>query len=399
MTNPRTQAKAGQLNDITLRNLPIPAAGQMQYPDGKLPGFGVRVTSKGLKIFYLTYRLQGRSRRLMLGRYPYKSLASARADALSALSLIAEGVDPQPEQDAAEVESGEGAVTFEDAVEKFIALYCRHHNRASTAAETERILRAVYLPVWQGRALISIGKADILAILDAKMEQGTPSAAIHAYAVIRKLFGWSVERGLIESSPCLNMKPPARKQSRERVLEDEELATLWKASEEVGYPFGAIFQLLALTAQRRGEVVGMRWSELDLASALWTIPGSRTKNGKPHAVPLSPQVLAILQELPRFSGDLVFPARGKPLQPYSGYSKGKRALDAAAGLHDWTLHDLRRTAATGMARLGIPPHVVEKILNHTTGTFAGVAGVYNRFEYRDEMRDALRQWATHVQPA
>lgn len=384
-----------QLNDIFVRNIPVPAEGRVQYPDGKLPGFGVRVSSNGLKVFYLTYRFAGQSRRMVLGRYPYKSLAAARAEAHTAIGQIARGIDPQKTVSDEPAPAGK-SLTFAKALDQFVQLYCSQHNRPSTAAETERVLRSVFLPDWQNRDLQAISRQDILGILDAIVARGAPSAAIHAYAAIRKFFTWCVERDLVEISPCLHLKPPAKKHSRERVLSDDELVKLWKASREIGYPFGAIFQLLLLTGQRRGEVVGMRWTEIELKQGMWTIPGARTKNGKAHSVPLTPRVRAILKALPRFESAFVFPARGKPEQPYSGYSKGKRELDALADLHDWTLHDLRRTAATGMAELGVPPHVVEKILNHSTGSFAGVAGVYNRFEYRSEMRSALRLWAAHI---
>ena len=180
------------------------------------------------------------------------------------------------------------------------------------------------------------------------------------------------------------------------MLSDDELKTIWTNAITVGYAFGPIVQFLMLTAQRRGEVAAMQWNDIDSTKAVWTIPADRTKNGKPHAVPLSPSALALLATIPRMTSPFVFPARRKPNQPYSGYSKGKRELDAAADLHDWTLHDIRRTAATGMARLGIAPHVVERVLNHVSGTFSGVAGIYNRFRYEDEMRAALLAWAVHV---
>lgn len=161
-------------------------------------------------------------------------------------------------------------------------------------------------------------------------------------------------------------------------------------------PYCAV-QLLMLTGQRRGEVAAMAWADIDLGKAVWTIPADKTKNAKPHAVPLSTTAVAIIAALPRSVGSpFVFPARGKPQKSYSGYSKGKRELDAAAKLKDWTLHELQRTAATGMARLGVAPHVVERVLNHVSGTFAGVAGVYNRFRYEDEMRDALGQWEKYL---
>lgn len=382
------------LTDILLRKMTPPASGQVDIWDGKISGFGIRCSATGTKTFVMVYRYRGEWRRASLGRYPALSLQEARRRAETARADLAEGRDPQDRhasaRPAAKVES------FAASVEAFLAGHCKRNNRASTAAETERLLRSVFMPEWERRAVADIRKPDVLDVLDAILERGKPSAARHAFAAIRKLFNWCVERGIIEQSPCLSIKPPAKHNSRERVLNDTELAAIWLAAVGQGYPFGTVVQLLMLTVQRRGEVVGMEWTELDLESAVWTIPGNRTKNHKPHLVPLTPAAVAIIEGLPRFTSNLVFPARGKLDQPYSGYSKGKRTLDAAAGLHDWTLHDLRRTAATGMARERVPPHVVERVLNHVSGSFGGVAGVYNRFQYLDEMRAALGAWETHV---
>jgi integrase len=400
-----------QLTDTELRNLPSPAEGQVQYPDGKLPGFGVRVTSNGLKTFYFVYRFHGRSRRMTLGRYPHTPLKDARGKAYAALRSLAKGEDPQIEESE--------PLGFSAALNEFVELYCKTSNRASTAYETERILRAVFLKAWGTRLISTIGKSDVLLITDRFMRAGKPSAANHAFSAARKFFNWCVERGMIEISPCHTLNMPAPIGKRSTVIEDADLAVLWKvAAEEVGYPFGTIFQVLALTAQRRGEVTGMRWDELDLDAGLWNIPGARTKNGQRHTVPLTPAVLEILEGLApaakKGKSEFVFPARGKPEQSYTGYSKGKRELDAAFEKArkknaidkgedpyeiedlDWTLHDLRRTAATRMAELGILPHVVERVLNHVSGTFGRVAGIYNRFQYVDEMRDALTAWESHV---
>jgi integrase len=400
-----------QLTDTELRNLPAPEEGQVQYPDGKIPGFGVRVTTTGLKTFYFNYRFQGRSRRLTLGRYPHTSLKDARGAAHAALRSLAKGEDPQV--DAPEV-SG-----FSAALDEFVELYCKTSNRTSTAYETERILRAVFLKAWGTRRVDTIGKTDIVVITDRFMRAGKPSAANHAFSAARKFFNWCVDRGMLQISPCHTLNMPAPIGKRSNVIEDAHLAMLWKAAaNEVGYPFGTIFQLLTLTAQRRGEVCGMRWDELDLDAGLWNIPGPRTKNAQRHTVPLTPAVLEILEGLApiakKTNSEYVFPARGKPEQSYTGYSKGKRELDAAFNAKrreeatangespdeiedpDWTLHDLRRTAATRMAELGILPHVVERVLNHVSGTFGRVAGIYNRFQYVDEMRDALTTWETHV---
>ncbi|MGE0023215.1 MAG: tyrosine-type recombinase/integrase [Hyphomicrobium sp.] len=376
------------LNDLTIRKLAAPAEGVAQFPDGSIPGFGVRVTSNGVKSFYLAYRHHGKSRRLNLGRYPTTKLQKARAKAFAALSEIEEGRDPSGESSKAE--------DFGSALDAFVGGYCKRYNRPSTAAETERLLRVYFLPIWQRRSIETITKADVAAALEPVMKRGSQMAARHAFAAVRKMFNWMVEQGAIETSPCVGMKAPAKAGSRDRVLSDGELKAIWNNATTIGYPFGPIVQILMLTAQRRGEVAAMMWADVDTEKGIWTIPGDRTKNGKTHAVPLCPSVLTVLAEVTCTSSPFVFPARGKPEQPYSGYSKGKRELDAAADLHDWTLHDIRRTAATGMARLGIAPHVVERVLNHVSGTFAGVAGIYNRFRYEDEMRGALLAWERQV---
>jgi integrase len=397
---------------MEVRNLPVPAAGKVQYPDGQIRGFGVRVSAKGLKSFYLTYRVNGKNRRLMLGHYPHTTLTKARAKAHAALSAVKDRTDPK-------TRAGRPPPSFAAALDEFVALYCKTSNRASTAYETERILRALFQPAWGTRRVDTIAKTDVLAVTGKLMRARKPSAANHAFAAARKFFSWCVERDLVAVSPCYTLHAPAPIGKRRNVIEDADLAMLWKAAaNEVGYPFGTIFQLLTLTAQRRGEVCGMRWDELDLDAGLWNIPASRTKNAHPHTVPLTATMLEILEGLvPRAKkakSEFVFPARGKPEQSYTGYSKGKRELDAAFNELrrkqatargqppdaiedlDWTLHDLRRTAATRMAELGVLPHVVERVLNHVSGTFGRVAGIYNRFQYVDEMREALTVWEAHV---
>lgn len=382
--------------DLFLKKLKAPAEGRAEFYDGRIPGFGIRVTAGGTKTFFVVGRHGRSSRRISLGRYPILTLEKARRAATDKLRDMKDGIDPQAEKRAARAVPSS---LFPAIVEDYVGSHCRVHNRESTAGETERLLNAVFVPKWKHKGLGEIRKDDVREIVDAIMQAGKPSAARHAFATIRKFFNWCAERGLVEQSPCLSLKPPAKARNRDRVLTDEELAAVLKASAEQGWPFGPVVQLLALTAQRRGEVVGMRWEEIDLKAGLWTIPGDRTKNHRPHVVPLTKTASAIIAVLPRVEDtEFVFPARGYLDRPYSGYSKGKRELDAMAGQHGWTLHDLRRTAATGMARAGVPPHVVERLLNHVSGTFGGVAGVYNRFGYLDEMRDALTRWEAHVLP-
>ena len=381
------------LTDIMVQRLKPDEARQFELWDAKLPGFGVRVSSKGTKSFVLVYRHGGRARRMTIGRYPMLGLADARKLAQTALSKIGQGVDPVAEKEAAKVRNDN---LFPAVVDEFVRVHCSRHNRANTAKETERLLRVEFERKWRKRDLHSIGKVDVNRILDGIVDRGSPGAAAHAFAAIRKLFNWCVERGLIDVSPCLGLKSPARIGARERVLDDQELRAVWRASVQVGYPVGPIVQLLILTAQRRGEVAGMRWTDLDLEVCLWTIPGELTKNGRSQQVPLCPRAVDIISSLPQLDEVFVFPARGVKSQAFGGFNKGKLRLDAASGVSGWTFHDLRRTAATGMARLEVPPHVVERVLNHVSGTFAGVAGIYNRFAYLPEMRKGLETWDNHI---
>jgi integrase len=214
---------------------------------------------------------------------------------------------------------------------------------------------------------------------------------------LRTFFGWAIANDLTEGDPTAGVRKPAKEVARNRVLTDEEIIAFWSGTEQLGAPFGHLFRLLLLTAQRKSEVAGIRWSELDLAGRIWTIPGARAKNGKPHMVHLNALACEVLEEVPRVTDqDLLFSGNGRT--PASGFSKPKDRLDAAIMVAaGWVLHDLRRTAITGMARLGIAPHVADRVLNHQAGTIRGVAAVYNQFAYVDERRAALEAWGRFVE--
>lgn len=299
------------LSDLAIRKLATPAK-RIEIWDSKVPGFGLRVAPSGLKVFILVYRHKGKPRRLALGRYPVLSLSEARGKALAALKELAEGKDPAGDR-AAETEKAKAAeaYTFAKAVDAFVRLHCQRHNRAVTARDTERILKNRFVKRWAKRDIREITRTDILKVLDECVEQGMPSAANHALSAIRKFFNWCVERGMIESSPCLGVKKPAPATARERVLDADELARVWKAGGLVGYPFGPIVKLLVLTGQRRSEVAGMQWNQIDLEAKTWTLPSELTKNGRTHVLPLTPLAESILSDLPRFASAYVFPAKGE----------------------------------------------------------------------------------------
>ncbi|TIQ88531.1 MAG: site-specific integrase, partial [Mesorhizobium sp.] len=258
-----------------------------------------------------------------------------------------------------------------------------------------------------------ITRAEIIAHIDDIYDGGKPIAANRTLAALKRLFSWCVERDLIPSSPCDRVKAPSAEQSRDRILTDAELQAVWKASEGLGWPFGPMVQMLVLTGQRRNEVSGMRWEEIDLKGKLWSLPRERAKNDQPHSVPLSAPAIELLESLPRIEGqDFVFSTTGTT--PVSGFSRMKRGLDAKVvaalreeaeerkddpaqvSVADWWLHDLRRTCASGMARIGINLPVIEKVLNHVSGSFAGIVGVYQRHSFDDEKRAALDAWGNFI---
>ena len=252
------------------------------------------------------------------------------------------------------------------------------------------------MPAIGDKPAAGVGKADIHDILDTIMDRGTPIAANRTLAVVKKLYRWALSRGYVDGDPCAGIAKPGDETKRDRVLSDDELACVWRGAEGVAYPFGPAIRLLILTAARRDEVGSMMFAEVDFATRVWTLPAERSKNGMEHVIPLSGTALSILQSIPRIAkrDGFVFTTTGETA--VSGWSKAKATLDAASGVADWRLHDIRRTVASGMAALGIALPVVEKILNHTSGSFGGVAGVYQRHDFAGEKRDALDKWARRV---
>jgi integrase len=288
---------------------------------------------------------------------------------------------------------------------------CDRTLRPKTAREWRRIFEHDVLPRWHNRPLSEITKADVLELVNDKAARRerkrkglTDGAAVQAGKTLTRLrtfFGWAVDNDLVGADPTAGVRKPAKEASRDRVLTDDEIRFFWQATGTMGLPFGSLFRLMLLTAQRLSEVAGLDWSEIS-EDGVWEIPGARAKNGKPHFVHLSSPAREIIAGMPRIVGqDLLFSSNGRT--PASGLSGAKVRLDArmmaAAGreVTPWTLHDLRRTVTTGLARLGIAPHVADRILNHQAGTIRGVAAVYNRFEYLAERQAALETWGHYVE--
>ncbi|GJD51769.1 Prophage integrase IntS [Methylobacterium crusticola] len=381
---------------------PDPAR-RLEIPDAGMPSLYLIIHPSGRKGWCIRYRFAGRTRKMVLGPYPALDLATARSRARDAIQVLALGRDPGAEKiatiKAARVQNPDRELIYAVA-EDFLDRHARTKNKASTAEQAARILRKEVVPVWGRRTVESITRRDVLDLLDGIMDRGTPSAANRTLATIRKFFNWCIERSIIATSPCTHVKTPGQETARDRVLTDEELRLVWLAAEKIGWPFGPLVKLLILTAQRRDEVAGIIRTEIRESGTLWHLPATRAKNRTASVIPLSEPAQAILRELPRIKGDYVLTTTGD--KPVSGYSRAKRQIDAqikllnGADISHWTFHDLRRTAASGMARLGTDPHVVEAVLNHKSGTISGVAAVYNRYAYLDEKRASLEAWASHI---
>jgi integrase len=376
--------------------------------DDELPGFGVRLRAGGKKTWVVQYRVGALQKRLTLGSVAVLNANKAREAAKAEIARVTLGGDPQAKkaEEKARAKHTLGAVAER---------YLKHQQsslKPKTHAEAGRYLRKL----WKSLHDIPLHKITRLHVTtrvsELKVESG-PSAAGHARLVLSAMFAWAIGEGLAEDNPVIGSNAPATK-ARDRVLSAgfdkgrklnlalNELGEIWRAVPDNDY--GRIVKLLALTGQRRGEVGGMRWSELDTDGAVWQLPEGRTKNGLPHAVPLTPLALAIIKAVPQEAErDLLF---GRGPNGFSGWGKPKEALDAriqaarkkagAKPMPPWTVHDIRRATATGLGNLGVLPHVVEALLNHISGFRKGVAGTYNLSPYAREVRPALLLWDEHV---
>lgn len=378
--------------------------------DNRLPGFGCKVTPKGSKIFIYQYRLGGRgspARRFTIGKYGALTADQARREAEMLALKVAQGTDPQ----RVKSETARAAVdlAFKPYVERFAA-ECLQSEWPATHRYVYSLLVTYAVPVIGNKPLNEITRKDINAVL-APVKSKAATAA-NLFGVMRRLLRWAVEQEDLERSPIEGVKGPKPPPSRDRVLEDAELLLVWKASDALGYPFGPLIRLLILTGARREEVAALEWAELDLEACVWVLPPNRSKNGVAARQPLSSLAVAELDILAKRHGaaagwpksGLVFSTTGNT--SVSGYSRAKTRLDKAivalAEKQDtlppspWRLHDLRRTLATGLQRLGVRFEVTEAVLNHVSGSKSGVAGIYQRHDWAQEKVAALEAWADHV---
>jgi integrase len=383
-----------RLTDIGIANLPLVSASRQEIWDTIVPGLGIRIGGRR-KTFIAMVRARGRLRRVTLGAHPGLRLADARAKARDLIEQAQNGIDPvAAREERLRVKERQQRNTVALAVEDYIARYAKPRQRSWIT--TKRRLEIYLVAPLGDRPVTSIERVDIVHAIDGIMAKGYLIGANRTLANIKTFFRWCVERGVIERSPAERVRAPALEVSRDRVLTDDELRAVWTASLRNTGHYGRIVRLLLLTGQRREEVAAMAWSELDLAARSWTLPAQRTKGARLHMVPLSDLMIGELSAVDRV-GRLLFQSTADPEgdRPFSGWTKAKLALDKASGVTNWRLHDLRRTAATGMARLGISPPVIERVLNHASSA-GPLAAIYQRYDYAKEKREALEAWALEV---
>ncbi|MGZ2411114.1 integrase [Sphingomonas sp. F9_3S_D5_B_2] len=386
------------LTDAKIRGLKAPSSGRLEFPDRLVVGLRVRVGSSGAKTFILRKRVGGRTSNIALGRYHETrfTLADARRHARTLLSDIEAGREPRPAQRKVAARSTSVAAMYDEYWRAEAA-------RKRSGPEIDRIFRRYILPVLGQRLADSVTRGEITRLIDEVARGGARETPVMARAVAAQLsafYSWAMPRlDTLEQNPCRDAGKPKAPTPRDRVLSNEEIAALWRALDEEQLPWSAGVRLLLLTGQRRGEVFSAERSEFELESLTWTIPASRAKNGRPHLVPLSALAAEVIAGVPEIIGsNRLFPARSNLSNGASGFSKALARLNAAVraqvGETEWfTFHDLRRTVATGLQRLGIRLDVTEAVLNHVSGSRGGLAAVYQRHHYTDEKRAALHLWA------
>jgi integrase len=384
-----------------------PTDKRQQISDDICPGLNLIVQPTGKKGWAVRYRVAGKHRRMTLGAYPVVSLGAARQRARDVLAAAAEGRDPAAEVRAAKAPKQEGD---RDRVTSLLEQYAKRHLAGLKSGNTvKRELDRFVGKAWGDRDIHEIKKRDVIDLLDEIADSGRVVTANRIRAYLSKFLNWCVERDVIDANPASGVKPVAKEKSRDRVLSDTEVRWFWQACDDLGFPWGPVGKVLLLTGQRLGEVVGM--SDSEVVGDTWHMDASRTKNGRAHDVPLSRAAREVLADVERIEDDkgraqFIFTTTGET--PLSGFHKGRNHIaDRMAAIATeeagepveiphWTFHDLRRTAATGMARLGIAVRVTEAVLNHVSGTGGGIVAVYQRHDYADEKRRALDAWARMV---
>ena len=358
-----------------------PERGQVDVWDSKLTGFGLRLSQGGRRTWMIVYRHQGRQRRYKIGTYPPLSLADAREQARGKLAQVQMGTDV-----AAVKQAARDGDTFGDLVRRYMDEFVLVHNRPRVQNDKRRTIAAELLPRWGQRQAASITRREIIELVDA-IGRRAPIRANRVVGLVSSIFSFALDKEILQASPALRIPMPGKETARARTLCAEEIAKVWRALEDESAAISAIFKLALLTGQRKSEIAGLEWSERDLDGGWWNLPPERTKAGRMHRVPLVPTAVDILRNIQTGQHDPVFVFRGGRInRPIAYLGRALARVRERTGLRFW-VHDLRRTAATEMGRLGVPQLVIGRILNHSDSSVT--ARHYALYEHDREKRDGL----------
>ena len=371
--------------DAWLRKLKPPEK-RKDFRDKTTRGLQLRSSPSGVKTFSFVFRLGSKMGRATLGKYPDIELRSARDKADEFRRFVTQGIDPRIEKRTRRTQQ---EMTVALMAEEFIESYAKPKNSSWKQAEINLRLYLSY-PLGK-RSINEITRQDIHMILDNLMARNKPTSANRALAHIRKFFGWLVERGHLEHSPADHIKPRYREQERERVLSDSEIKTIRVAAESLSQPYNAWIQLLLLCGQRRLETASMRRSQI--IDGCWHLSGDDTKNKQAHIIPLSRQAQTLVDHLLEQDGNYLIKTGRTGDKSINGFSKAKIQIDRLSQVQGWKFHDIRRTVATNLAKLGTDRLLLQKIINHSE---TGATKIYDRYSYMDEKREALQKWADRL---
>ena len=371
-----------RFTDAYIKNLK-PTASRYELYDANLAGFGIRVSPSGAKSWMAFSRNMERKTRVTLGRYPQMPLGQARQRAMNALMEMANG----------EFQRSTKLQLFEHALDHW---YKKDQAQNKSFLQVKNAMELHVRPRLKDFKLANIEKRDIIKIID-RIAMKAPTQSNRVLAFTKRFFNWCVSRDLLVISPANGIAKAKTEASRDRVLSKDELTAIYSATFEMPYPFGPLLRILTLTGQRLNEVAGCQWTEINLEEAKWELPRDRSKNKTSHVVhlsnPVSKEFAALMNPT---NQELVFTTTGKT--PVSGFSKAKKQLDKISSVNDWRLHDLRRTFATvATETLGYEPVVVDRVLNHVSGSVKGIAAVYQKGQYLDKRKVVLDAWANYVQ--
>jgi integrase len=395
------------LTDAAVKNLKADPDKRREIPDARQKGLHLVIQPSGRKSWAVRYRYRGKPKKLTLDGFP--SLDVARRLAQDAIDVLAKGGDPAEAKKEAKAKESDESLLFKNVVADFIEKYHRHDKKNRYADWVETLFKNHVTPTWGEKHIAEINAGDVEKLIEKIDGDGKHVLANRVFTALKTFFGWCVKRRSIPIavSPCDGLERTYEEMARERVMTDDEIRWFWKAATEHGQPFGHMFKILLLSGQRRTEVAGMSNKEMDGTD--WTIPGARTKNAQDHIVPISIAVRDVLDDVKRIQGraGFIFTTTGETFA--TGWSRATKAIakrmvelareetgDPAFEIERWTLHDLRRTCASGMAKLRIRPHVIEAVLNHKSGVIRGIAAIYNRYDYFEEKQSALDAWGNYV---